>query len=61
MSQYAYVHICYAHPYNLSTPSYYSSTTVFNECYSVLMPYTALASAYGVSVYDAYKFQGHTH
>ena len=26
-----------------------------------LTPYTALANSYGVSVYDAYQFQGHAH
>ena len=56
-----YVHVCHTHPYNLSAPSCYSSTVVFNECYNVLMPYTALANSYGVSVYDAYQFQDHAH
>ena len=27
----------------------------------VLMPYTALANSYGVSIYDTYQLQGHTH
>ena len=31
----------------------------FNNCYSDLMPYTALANSYGVSVYDVYQFQDH--
>ena len=62
MPQYAYVHcICYTHPYNWSVPSCYSSTAAFNDCYSELMPYTALANSYWVSVYDAYQHQGHTH
>ena len=47
-----YVYVRHTHPYNLSTPSCYSSTAVFNDCYSVLMPYTALANSYGVSVCD---------
>ena len=33
----------------------------FNDCYSDLMPYTALANSYGVSVYDVYQFQDHAH
>ena len=33
----------------------------FNDCYSDLIPYTALANSYGVSVYDTYQFQDHTH
>ena len=28
---------------------------------SELTPYTALANSYGISVYNAYQFQGHTH
>ena len=27
----------------------------------VLMPYTVLANSYGVSIYDTYQLQGHTH
>ena len=46
------------HPYNWSAPSCYSSTAAFNNFYSELMPYTALANCYGVSAYDAYQFQG---
>ena len=61
MSRYAYIQVRHTHPYNLSAPSHYSSTDVFNDCYSVLTPYTPLANSYGVSVYDAYKFQGHAH
>ena len=53
-----YVHL---HPYNLSALYYYSSTAVCNDCYGELMPYTALANSYGVSVYDVYQLQGHTH
>ena len=53
MSGYAYVHILHTHPYNLSAPSCYSSTALFNDCYSVLTTYTAIANSYGVSVYDA--------
>ena len=49
------------HPYNLSALSCYSSTTAFNDCYSELAPYTALAYSYGVSAYNTYQFQGHTH
>ena len=37
--------------YNLSAPSCYSSIAVFNECYSELTPYTALANSCGVCVY----------
>ena len=44
-------------PYNLSAWSCYSSTAVFNECYSELTPYTALANCCGGCVYDAYQFQ----
>ena len=51
----------HTHPCNLSALSRYSSTGVFNDCYSVLMLYTALANSYGVCVYDAYQFQGHAH
>ena len=36
----------YATPtHNLSTPSCYSSTAVFNNCYSELTPYTVLANS----------------
>ena len=42
MSLYAYVHIRHTHLYHWSAPSCYSSTTVFNDCYSELMPYTRL-------------------
>ena len=55
-----YVHIHHTHPYNLSAPSCYFSTAVFNDCYCELMLYTVLANSYGVSVYDVYQFQGHT-
>ena len=58
MSQYAYVHVHHTHPYNLNAPSFYSSIAAFNDCYSELIPYTALANCYGVSAYDAYQFQG---
>ena len=33
----------------------------FNDCYSVLIPYTVLANSYWVSVYDVYQCQGHAH
>ena len=56
-----YIHVCHTHPYNWSFPSYYSSTATFNHYYSELTPYTVLANSYGVSVYDAYQFQGHTY
>ena len=59
MSQYTYVYIHHTHPYNLSPPSCYPSTDPFNNVYSELMPYTALANSYGVSVYDMYQFKGH--
>ena len=39
----------------------YSSTAAFNDCYSELTPYTALANSYWVSVYNVYQCQGHTH
>ena len=41
--------------------SCYLSTTVFNDCYSELTPYTVLANSYWVSVYDTYQCQGHAH
>ena len=40
------IHLHHTHPYSLSAPSCYSSTAVFNNCYSELMPYTALANSY---------------
>ena len=55
------IYVRYTHPYNLSTPFCYSSTAAFNDCYSELTPYTALANSCGVSVYDTYQFQGHAH
>ena len=61
MSRYTYVHVHHTHPYNLSAPSCYSSAAIFNDYYSELIPYTAIANSYGVSVYDVYQFQGHTH
>ena len=39
----------------------YWSTATFNDCYSVLTPYIALANSYWVSVYDTYQCQGHIH
>ena len=61
MAYYTYVHVCHIHLYNWSTLSCYSSTAAFNECYSVFMPYTALANSYWVSVHDVYQCQGHAH
>ena len=58
MSRYAYISICHTHPYNWSALSCYSSKATFNDCYSELTPYTALANCYGVSAYDAHQFQG---
>ena len=46
MPQYAYVHICHTQPYKWNAPSCYSSTAAFNNCYSELMPYAALANSY---------------
>ena len=54
MPQYAYIHVCHTHPYNWSALSCYTSTAVFNDYYSDLMPYTVPANSYGVSVYDVY-------
>ena len=56
-----YVHVCHFHLYNWSAPSCYSSTAAYNDCYSELAPYTALAYSYRVSLHDAYECQGHTH
>ena len=56
-----YVHLRHTHPYNLSAPSCYSTTAVFNNYYSELMPYTAIANSYEVSIYDTYQFQDHAH
>ena len=53
-----YVHV---RPYNLSALSCYLSTAAFNECYSEIIPYTALANSYGVSIYDVHQFQSHAH
>ena len=39
------VHIRHTHLYNWSTPSCYASTAAFNDCYSELTPYTALANS----------------
>ena len=39
----------------------YSSTATFNDFYSELMSYTALASYYEVSAHDSYQFQGPPH
>ena len=36
----------------------YSCSPAFNDCYSELMPYTALVICYRVSAYDMYQFQG---
>ena len=60
LDTYVYAYLCYNHLYNWSTLSCYSSTAVFNECYSELMPYTVPGNSYAVSVYNAYQFQGHT-
>ena len=38
-----FTYTMHTHLYNWSTSSYYSSTATFKECYSELMPYTALA------------------
>ena len=56
-----YVQVCHTHPYKLSAPSCYLNTAAFNNCYCELIPYTALANSYGVSVYDVYQYQGHSH
>ena len=56
-----YIHVRHTNPYNLSALSYYSSTAIFNDCYTELMPYTVLANSYRDSVYDAYQFQGHSY
>ena len=47
--------------FSQTTVSCYLSTAAFNDCYSELTPYTALANCYGVSAYDMYQFQGHIH
>ena len=54
-------HVYHTHLYNQSALSCYSSTAAFNNCYSELMPYTALSNSYGVSTYDVYQFQGLAH
>ena len=41
--------------------SYYPSTAAFNNCYSELIPYTALAYLNWISFYDSYQFQGNAH
>ena len=61
MAQYTYVHVRHTHSYNLSAPSCYLSTAVFIDCYSELMPYTALAYLYWVSFHNVYQCQGHIH
>ena len=42
MLQYVYIHIHYTHLYNWSSPSFYSSTAAYNNCYNELMCYTML-------------------
>ena len=61
MPQYAYIHIHHTHPYSYRALSCYLNTAAFNDCYSELMPYTALANSYWVSFYDAYQCQGQAH
>ena len=36
----------------------YLSIAAFNDCYSELMPYTALANTYWISFHDMYQCQG---
>ena len=37
------------------------ATAAFNDCYSELMPYTAIAYSYWVSIHNVYQCQGHIH
>ena len=54
----------YATP-TLTTKALHLATQIqlctFNDCYSELMPYTALAYSYWVSFHEAYQCQGHVH
>ena len=44
------------HPlFNLSAAFCYLSTAVFNNCYSELMPYTAVANSYWASFHNAFN------
>ena len=38
-----------------------TACTVFNNCYSELTPYTALALSYQISFHNAYQCQGTAH
>ena len=48
-------------PLLLKHPVFLLEYSYFYYYYSELTPYTVLANSYGVSVYDSYQFQGHTH
>ena len=48
-------------PLQLECSIFYLSTAAFNNCYSGLVSYTALACYYWVSFRNAYQCQGHSH
>ena len=61
MIRYMYLNVHHTHFYNWSAPSCYSSTAAFDDCYSQLMPYTALTHSYWVSFHDAYQCLSYAH
>ena len=51
----------YATPTFISGMDSLVTLAAYNDCYSELMSYTALAYTYWVSFHNVYQCQGHTH